>query len=197
MELNDLKQNWSETTSSQSPLKNNIMDMIKSKSNGPASILESKFKKQLWALPALPVLMAVQYYRNPQLFNNPSIWFLYALGFILGGYMLYNYLIVKKLQHPQFAVKENIETQITKLENSFKWYRIFMTFVYLLIPVGLEMAIHYKVPTGFEQWYDVSIVIRLLVYIGGFIGMLFMSSRWFKSLYGVHISNLKKLAAQL
>jgi hypothetical protein len=197
MELNDLKQNWNKTTQSQSPLKNNIMNIIKSKSNGPTSILESKFKKQLWALIALPVLIAVQFYRTPQMLNNPAIWFLYLLGFISGFYILYNYLIVKKLQHPQFAVKENIETQVTKLENSFRIFRIFMLLVYILVPVGLELAIKYNLQTGFEQWYGVSLPIRILVYVGGLIAMYFLSRRWFQSTYSGLLSNLKSLAEQL
>ena len=197
MELNDLKQSWSETTSSQSQLKNNIMDMIKSKSNGPTSILESKFKKQLLALPALPILIGIQFYRTPQMLNNPAIWFLYSIGIISGGYILYNYVIVKKLQHPQFAVKENIETQIKKLENSFKIFRVFMSAVYILVPVGLELAIKYNLQTGFEQWYNVNLITRILVYIGGLIGMYFLSRHWFKLTYGGLLSNLKSLAEQL
>lgn len=197
MELNDLKQNWNETTSLQSHFKNNIMDMIKSKSNGPASILESKFKKQLLALPALPILIAIQFYRTPHMLNNPAIWFLYSLGIISGGYVLYNYLIIKKLQHPQFAVKENIETQIKKLENSFKVFRMFMSLVYILVPIGLELAIKYKLQTGLEQWYDVNLIIRILVYIGGLIGMYFLTRRWFQLTYRYLLSNLKNLAKQL
>ncbi len=197
MELNDLKQNWNKTTLSQSPSKNNVMNIIKSKSNGPTSILESKFKKQLWALIALPVLIAVQFYKTPLMLNNPAIWFLYSLGFISGFHILYNYLIVKKLQHPQFSVKENVETQITRLENSFKMFRIFMSLVYILVPVGLELVIKYNLQTGLEQWYGVNLPIRLLVYVGGLIGMYFLSRRWFQSTYGRLLSNLKNLAEQL
>ena len=197
MELNDLKQSWSETTQSQSPLKNNIMDMIKSKSYGPLAVLELKFKKQIWGLPAMTVLIIIQFYRHSEMLKNPAIWFLYATGIILCVYFLYNYLVVKKLQNPQFTVKENIESQIHKLENSFKWYRIFVTAIYILVPIGLELATQYKLQMGFEQWYTVNILIRIVIYIAAFVAMYFINQRWFHLLYGQHFSNLKKLAEQL
>jgi hypothetical protein len=197
MELDNLKQTWQESSTISKPLNNKIMELIQSKSYGPLASLISKFKNHLLAIPLFIGLVIYQIITKPQVFENPSIWVLYSIGMVLSIYFVYNYLLASKLQNPSDAIKQNMELQIKKLESSFKWFRIAITVYYFLIPVALELALYFNIEKNFQEWGQVSIYIRALTYIAGFVFMILLSKRWFKREYGEHLQNLKRLIEQM
>lgn len=197
MELDNLKQTWQESSNISKPLKNNTMDLIQNKSYGPLASLISKFKTQLLAIPLFIGLVIYQLSTKPQLFHSPSIWVLYSIGLMLSIYFVYNYLLASKLQNPSDAVKHNMEVQLKRLETGFKWFHIVASIFYVLIPVALELALYFNIEKDFQEWGQVSIYIRVLTYIAGFVFMILLSKRWFKKEYGEHLQNLKRLIEQM
>lgn len=197
MELDNLKQTWQESSKSSKPLKANTMELIQNKSYGPLASLISKFKTQLLAIPVFVCLIIYQVITKPQLFLSPSIWILYSIGLILSVFFVYNFLLASKLQSPSDAIKKNMEAQIKKLETGFTWFHIITSIFYILLPVALELALYFKIEKDVLLWAQVSIYIRVLTYIAGFVFMLSLSKRWFNNEYGDHLKNLKRLIEQM
>lgn len=197
MELESLKQKWQESSIISEPLNYNTMELIQNKSHGPLASLISKFKTQLLAVPLFIGLIVYQLIFKPELFSGPSIWVLYSLGAALSSFFTYNYFLANRLQNPSYAVKNNMEIQLKKLETGFLRMRILASVIYLLIPVALECALYFNIERDFQEWGQVRIFIRVLTYIAGFSFLILLSKRWFNKEYGEHLQNLKRLVGQM
>lgn len=197
MELDDLKQPWSESAKNIKPLNTNVMEMIQNKSYGPAAQLKKAFKKRLIIIPVVVGILITNLSRKHDIFSDGLFWFYIIFCLLMMLYFFYNYRLVNKMQYMDNLVKANLEKQVEILERGLKWRLIITRIYFVVFIVMLEILVYYHREPSLVKWYAQPLVIRLLVYAVAIAALYLITKFTFKSRFGSYIENLKKLVQQM
>ncbi len=197
MELDDLKQSWTEAAKNIKPLNTNIMEIIQNKSDGPVAYLKKSFRKGLVLIPVVVSMLIINLSRKHEIFSDGLFWFYIIFCSLMMLYFFYNYRLIHKMQYMDNFVKANLEKQVEILENGLKWRLVITRGAFLVFIVLVEVLMYYRQEPSLVKWYAQPLIVRLAVYAALIAAWYFITKFAFKYRFGKHIQNLKKLVHQM
>jgi hypothetical protein len=197
MELDDLKKNWQKDIELPKSIHTSIMEQLQNKTYGPVATLKAKYLRQLAGLAIIVPLFIYEVIADPLLNNIMGLLPLLFFFLLLAFHGFYNYRILRSLQLPGLPVAATIESQVKKLERANYYFNIVNLALLVLLPVVLEIVMHYRLVPAFAPWHQVAVLWRILIYVGS--GVLLYNFDLYHSHYriGRHLKNLKLLSHQL
>ena len=197
MELDDFKQTWQ---SSQIKIKSKqeIMELIHNKSNGPVEALKRSFKKQIMLMGFMPLLIIATNFSNIDGILRSIIFWSYVafcIAFVIYSY--YNYLIVRRMEGMDGMVKTNLEEKIALLEKRLQWNAIGLRLVLLFFIILVEIVPYFQHYRLLEIWQSVHHVARVATYMLLFIIQYYAFRKASQHKFGNHIDYLKKLISHM
>lgn len=196
MELDDLKHNWKKTDVSFKTQTYHVTEFLKKQMDTPLDKLKKKYQKQLILLPVAVIILLVTLFSKPELHYNLLIWMAVFTLLLITFNEYRNYNIVSKMQEINGSLKQNLESYLKLLEDNSKAYLI-ATSIYLLFFISiLEITMYYHQVTVYEQWNQIAIGIRIIIYAAIIILQPFISQYFFNLQYGQYIKRLRTLLDQ-
>lgn len=196
MELDDLKQTWQQTEKTPKSENNDIIELIKHKSNGPVAALKKRFKKQM-ILILLLVAFIINSFSHKQIFTDVMFWSYITFCIALCLFFYFNYRLVSKMECMDCMIKSNLEQQVNILEKRLKWQKVGKQTALVFFIVLSETLTYFANEPMLEKWHSVPLFIRLLVYASLFTIQYFISPLISKRKYGRHLSYLKQLLNEM
>jgi glucan phosphoethanolaminetransferase (alkaline phosphatase superfamily) len=193
MELDDLKQNWKSLDGKISPSQQQVLDLIRKNTSGPASQLKHHFIKGMIFIPILAVF-AITEIRGKGVFENLLQWWIIAFCLIIIVYFILNYFLMSRMQSMEGNVKANMQRQVNLLKLGLKWRLIFTRGFILLFLVLLEVRIHVKPPAEPSFWYGPW---RFLMYAGIFLALYFFTKFVTDNRYRKPIMQLEQISGEM
>jgi hypothetical protein len=197
MELDELKKMWNEI-----PLQNqsntNIMELIQNKSYGPLAALKSTYRKQMWSMTLVPLLIMFVYLDDTgRVFTSILFWsyIAFCIGVVL--FARYNYSIVKNLQSMDAVVKTNLEKQITLLEKRATLEVHALRWALLFFMLLLEVVPYFQQYRMLDKWHSLPVLIRIGAYVGLLLLQYVLNKQIKKRKVGRHLTYLKELVNQM
>ena len=134
-----------------------------------------------------------------ELTNVPVIWILILIIFFVELVLsLLNYFTIKKIQKLSGNIRETLVKKVMLLKLRYKWYFILNAVLFLLMPVFIEVNIHF-VPNG--QFHGIgekiNPFIRIAWYLVVFIPVLVIKNESQKQNYGQYLDKLNALLKQM
>ncbi|MEJ7685106.1 MAG: hypothetical protein WKG06_46125 [Segetibacter sp.] len=197
MELDDLKQSWTEASKNIKPLNINIMELIQNKSYGPLAQLKNRFRKGLILIPVVVSMLIINLSRKHDVFSDGLFWFYIIFCSLMMLYFFYNYRLINKMQYMDNFVKANFEKQVEILENGLKWRLVITRGLFLVFIVLLEVLMYYKQEPSLVKWFVQPLTIRISVYAVMIAAFYFITKFAFNYKYRKHVQYLKKLVQQM
>jgi len=166
MELEEFKEMYNSSVAQAPVLSADVKDIVTGKSHGPLAKLEKNLVQLLYILPLFIiafggivslVLGFGEMARNPIL----VLVFIVFVAEIL--FSVFSYFTVKKMQDNMGDVKGALIHKIATLKRFFKWHLIIYIGLFLLMPLYLELNIHFQfTPNGVGK---INVFIRLAWYV--------------------------------
>jgi hypothetical protein len=197
MEIDDLKKIWNESQPDKKATVK-IMEIIQRKDGGPLESLKRSYRKQIFVMSIMPVLLILSNLSNvDKVFTSVLFWsyVLFCIGVII--FARVNYNIVSEMQRGDIMVKDNLNQQIMLLEKrsnlEILGLRSALIFFIVLIEV-LPFFQHYRM---LDKWNSLEPVYR----IGAYLFILALQHVMIRKVkhrkVGRHLEDLKILANQM
>ncbi len=196
MELDGLKDIWNKSTN-QSPINNNIMDMIYRDREGPLALLEKKLKITLCIFPVVVILFGGTFLSKSLSQQSPAHWLLFTILFIEFLFSLGNYGIIKQIQQNDGNVRTNLLNKVAILQKRYKIYLFAHQGLYLLLAVLLEISMYKHWDANFNKWYTVNPIIRITVYAFFLVVQYLLKRASLQKHYGQYLERLNGLVHQI
>lgn len=196
MELEDLRQNWNNSATVNTPAYN-LTELLSKKVEGPLNTLKSKYIKQLVLLPAAAIVLIVTNLAKPELRSNPIIWLVIPALLMLTYLYSRNYRLIKKMEQPSEGnLVESLDRQMRMLEaNGRRNIRYARALIFLFIG-AIELAMANNYMPAFDAWKHTALFIRIPAYALAVFIQPFITNHFYKLNFGQHISGLKELLSQ-
>jgi hypothetical protein len=198
MELDELKQQWQQGNELQKLKNQDIMELIKNRSNGPVAALKKSFKKQMLAMVIVPfAILATNLPNIDKTLTSALFWFyiVFCVGVIIFARL--NFGVVKKMERMDGKVKLNLEQQIAILETRIRQNIIGVRAALLFFIVLTEILPYFQNFRMLNKWHALSPFVRYAAYAALFLFQYFVSRRVSHRKFGQHISHLKQLVEQM
>jgi hypothetical protein len=197
MELDELKNKWSNTPSPISKNKN-IMELIQQKNYGPMAELKKAFKKQIILMSIMPIILITTNFSHVEK-TLTSMFFISYVIFCIGVilFSLYNYRIVQKMENMDGMVRTNLLQQINILETRLRMNLIGIRIVLLYFIILVEIVPYFQYFRMVEIWHTVHPVIRIAVYALLFLLQYYASRKFTERKFGRHLTHLKGLVKEM
>lgn len=200
MELDEFKELYNSSTDQAKPINQNIMEMIQRESKGPLAQLQKKIKYTLYLFPASLVFflgLFIPVLGVHETAHTVSLWLLFLALFSEYVVALLNYYTIKKIQHNTGTVKQNLLNKISLIRRRYNWYYMIYVTLFLMMPLYLELGIHFPAVGTFRGLGRINVFIRIAGYIVIFGSIFIIKKKSQEQLYSAYLDQLKKLAEQM
>jgi len=200
MELDDFKELYNKSSEQPRLTNQNIKDMTTLESQGPLVLLQKKIKFTLFLFPLSIVFFAklfIPYLGAGEIEHNLTTWLVFIILFTEYIVAIMNYFTIKNMQNTSGNVKANLLNKLNLLKSRYKWYFILHIGLFLLIPVLLELNLHFHFDNRFEGLGNFNPLIRIAFYAAIFIPLYIFKKRSQQHNYMQHLNKLNGLLAQM
>lgn len=198
MELEDLKQQWQQSESTQKTINKNIMEIIHNKSYGPVAQLKRSFRRQMIAMTIVPIaIIGTNLQHIDKTLSSALFWayIIFCMGVV--AYAKMNFNVVKRMEAMDGLVKEHLEQQIALLESRTKAQIVGIRIALLFFILLTEVLPYFQSFKMLNTWHSLSPFIRFAAYAALLLFQYFVSRAVSHRKFGQHIAYLKQLAAQM
>jgi hypothetical protein len=205
MELDDLKQAWQQQTPKDTGVHNdkNIIDMVQNKSYGPLANLKEQFERNFFL-----IIIAYGVFIFDIIMNTPHwqkiyddfpffVWIASLITIISIVTLIWDYILIRKMQTTQEPLKNNIEHNLAFIDKSMKIQRWGGMLVLPLLFVMIEIIMHQHKNSNFKDWYNVPVYFRMLAYIACMALLYFWSRYLYKRKFGKHIDFMRDMLRKM
>jgi hypothetical protein len=166
MELEEFKEMYNSSIGQAPVLSADVNDIVLGKSRGPLAKLEKNLVQLLYILLIAIVLFGainMLVIGFGETVRNPVFVILFIIFFSEFLFSVFSYVTVKKMQDTMGDVKGALINKIATLKRFFKWHLIIYIGLFLLMPLYLELNIHFQfTPNGVGK---INVFIRLAWYV--------------------------------
>ena len=166
MELEEFKEMYNSSLAGALVLSTDLNDVIMGKSRGPLAKLEKNLVQLLYILPTFIIAfggIVSLVIGFGEMARNPVFVLLFIIFFSEFLFSVSSYFTVKKMQDNIGDVKGALINKIAMLKRFFKWHLIIYIGLFLLMPLYLELNIHFQfTPNGVGK---INVFIRLAWYV--------------------------------
>jgi hypothetical protein len=195
MELDDLKTGWQLEKGGTG--NRDILQMIRSRSEGPAARLRRRFRKGMLILPVLAVVSAREFFgRHGAIFEALS-WYLMGFCLLLFVYFFLNYRLLGQMQSVEGDVRNHLKRQVRLLRKGLYWRLLLTRSMFVSMFLLLELLMYLKKDAGFESWEGRPLLFRLAVYAGVFAFLYFFTKKATNHRYKKHFEDLDQLVHEM
>lgn len=198
MELDELKNHWEQADEVQKGKNQNILELIRNKSNGPVAELKRSFRKQMIAMTAVAIaIIATNLHHIDKTLRSALFWFyiVFCIGVIIFARL--NYTVVKKMEGMDGMLKTNLEQQLSLLETRLRQNIIGIRVALLFFIALTEVLPYFQNFRMLNTWHSLSPFIRFGAYAALFLFQYFVSRTVSRRKFGQHIAYLKELVRQM
>jgi len=197
MELDELKQIWSETTF-QNKQNTKIMEMIQHKNYGPLAALKRTYRKQIRVMAVIPLLLLATNLQDVnKVLTSVLFWSYVVFCICIIMFAWYNYRVVENMQTMDGMVKTNLEQQIDLLEKRAKLEIMGMRGVLLFFVALLEIVPYFQHYRMLEKWHSLPVLVRISIYAGVLLLQYIFNKRIRERKVGRHLTYLKEVVSQM
>jgi hypothetical protein len=198
MELDELKESWKKTGTNDKKSKLNIMELIQHPSYGPVATLKREYRKLIILLVVMPLCLLLT---NAQDITKPLtsilFWFYTLFCFGMIYYFTRNLKLLDKISRMDNPVKENIQQQVSILENRLRIQMKLKVYIFLIFILLVEVVPYIQDYRMLNTWHNLPILIRLGSYSALILLQHFLSRAVLQKKFGQHISYLKEMLKEM
>ena len=197
MELDDLKPAWKREDRT-TKTTTDMTTLIHQKSRSPLASLQKGFRTQRIMFTTSMVVIVVTFSKYLSSLSS-YIFFWTYIGlclFVIAAFAV-NSMQVRKMERMDNSVRENLERQVTLLEQRLNWQGILVRMAIILFIVLLEVIPHFQYIKMLNTWHDLPIGLRFLAYAGYLTLQYFLSRYVRKRKFGRHLDHLKALLQEV
>lgn len=200
MELDDFKELYNKSSDQPAFTNQNIKEITTHESQAPLALLQKKTKYTLFLFPLSIVFFAKLFIPSlgaGEIGHNLTTWLVFIILFTEYIVSVMNYYTIKNMQKTSGNVKANLLNKLTLLKRRYKWYFILHIGLFLLIPILLELNLHFHFDNRFEGLNSVNPLVRIAFYAAIFIPLYIFKKRAQQRNYLQHLNKLNGLLEQL
>jgi Na+/melibiose symporter-like transporter len=195
MELDDLKRGWQLEKGGAG--KRDILQMIRSRSEGPAARLRRRFRIGMLILPLLAVASAREFFGRHGVVFEALTWYLIGFCLLLFIYFFLNYRLLGQMQVSEGDVRNHLTRQVQLLRKGLYWRLLITRSMFASMFLLLELLMYLKKDAGFESWEGRPLLLRLAVYAGGFAFLYYFTKKTTNHRYKKHFEDLDQLVREM